>query len=71
MPESFNAQLRHWLQRRGWTCAQGAQALAVSPRTMEAWLQGRPCQMQGLVLRAIELIELTRAVKIGRDVGNT
>lgn len=65
MPESFSDQLRSWQQRRGFTCREAAQALAVSPRTLEGWLQGRPCGHPAMVLRMIELIETVRRMRIG------
>lgn len=67
MPESFSDQLRRWQQRRGLTCRQAAQALAVSPRTLEAWLQGRPCGQSAMVLRIIELIERTDGAAAWND----
>lgn len=65
--DNFHATFTAWLASRGLSYAAAGAALGVSPRTVEAWAQGKPCGTPRLVLRAIELLDRTDGAAVWND----
>lgn len=50
------AELRRWLERRGWTYAEAASHLGSDPSSVSRWANGKR-KIPGTVARIVELMD--------------